>query len=143
MSRYEMAFRTVDGTAAVANTELRSTSTDRPRLMEMGLWNVTAVAGVVGLGVPAAIGITPSGTAVKVLSEEPVDPLGTTIYATAWTTAPTAPTAFYRRFEHMAQVGYAVLLAFPRGITIALNSSLVYWNIATAPLFDAYTVVDE
>ena len=59
MSLYGLSQRTTATAAASASWEVRSASTNKPRLMEMGISQVTAVAGTYGMGRPAAIGVTP------------------------------------------------------------------------------------
>jgi uncharacterized membrane protein len=142
MARYNIAYRTVDGTAAQPNTEIRATSSDRPLLMELHMMCVAATAGSVGIGVPALIGVTPT-TSYRVIAEDPAVPLGATIVATAWTTAPTVPAFFYRRLYLKAAIGQPLIVGFPRGLTIPQSGSLVLWNIATNPLFDVSMTVDE
>jgi hypothetical protein len=110
--------------------------------MEIHMYAVTAAAAVIGLGTPAAIGITPL-TYYKVISEDPAVPLGTTLVATQWTTAPTVPSFFYRRFALRALIGCPLIVGFPRGITVPQSNSVVLWNITANPLCDTVIVVDE
>ena len=142
MARYEIAFRTIDGTTATPAAEIRATSSDRPRIMEMEMHCVSAAAGILGLGIPALIGVNPT-TYYRVQSEDGADPLGTTLVATAWTTAPTVPANFYRRYGFRALAGCPLIVAFPRGFTIPQSGSAVLWNVQANPLFDVSITVDE
>jgi len=142
MARYAAAFQTTVGTIAAAAAEVRATSSDRPLIMEIHLYAVTAAAAVVGVGMPAAIGITPM-TTYRVISEDPAVPPGTTLVATAWTTAPTVPTTFFRRVGLRALVGCPAIFGFPRGLTVPQSGGIVLWNITANPLLDTVIVVDE
>jgi hypothetical protein len=142
MAVYSLANRTSNVTSANACLEVRTTSTDRPRVMEIGISLVTAAATVIGIGRPAAIGITPT-TPVTVLAEDPGDPAGTVSTALAWGTGPTAPTNFLRRWSFPATIGSAVIFTFPRGLIIPISSSIVLWNILGGATLDAYVVIDE
>jgi hypothetical protein len=144
MARYDLSFRTLDGTVSLPCAELRSTSSDKPRLLELGMLQAAAAASAmqIGLGVPAAIGIGPISP-TKMLAEETADPAAAVLVATQWTTKPTVPTAFYRRAGAAAGVGNGLILGFPRGLTIALSSSLVLWNILANNLLDCYATIGE
>jgi hypothetical protein len=142
MSIYSLANRTTATSAASASLEMRTTATDRARLMELGLTQNTATAGVYGLGRPAAIGITPTSP-VTVLAEDSGDPAGTVTTALAWGTGPTVPAAFFRRVTCPATAGAGIIWIFPRGLVIAVSNSIVVWIIATAPVCDIWCVVDE
>lgn len=144
MARYNIAYRTVDGTIATPNSELRATSSDRPLLVELELHCVSAPTAplVVGIGVPALIGVAPTSS-YRVVAEDTANPLGTTIVATAWTVAPTVPANFFRRLNLKSAIGAPLIVGFPRGLGIMQSSSLVFWNVTTNPLFDVSVTVDE
>ena len=142
MSIYSAAQRLTNFTIAVACAEFRTTATDRPRMMEIGFFSATATAQTLGLGRPAAIGVTPGGT-VTVQAEEPGDPAGTVVYALSWATAPTAPTVFMRRYPLAATVGVGFISIFPNGCAIPVSSSFVINNVTTTVASDAHVVVDE
>lgn len=142
MAIYSLGNRTTSTTTAAACLEIRSTSTDRAMLMEIGITINAATASVFALGRPAAIGITPT-TPVTVLAEDFAAPAGTITTALAWGTAPTVPTAFFRRVSLPATIGAGIVWTFPRGLIIPVSSSLVVWNITTNSLADIWVVVDE
>lgn len=144
MARYDLAFRTLDGTVAKPAAEIRSTSSDKPRLLELGMFQVAAAASAlnIGLGVPAALGVGPISP-TKMLAEEMADPTAAVQIATQWATAPTIPTQFYRRAGAATGIGNGILLAFPRGLSIAVSSSLVLWNILANSLLDVYVTIGE
>lgn len=142
MAIYSIANRTTSATTTTPSLEVRAAATNRPRVLEMGIWLNAATQSPIGIGRPQAIGVTPTSP-VTVLSEDPGDSTGLTQTALAWGTAPTVPLNFFRRLNIAAAIGAGVLLTFPRGIVIAASGSLVNWNIAAVSLYDCHVVVDE
>lgn len=143
MTIYSASQRTSATAAAAAAWEVRSTSTNRPKIMEMGLSQNAATAGVYGIGTPAAIGITPTSPVTFLGESDAGAVTGNSTCAVAWGTGPTVPTNFYRRVSCPATIGAGFLFTFPRGLDLAASSSKVIWIIATAPVCDVYAVVDE
>jgi len=143
MAIYSASQRTASGTAATAAWEVRSTSTNKPKIMEMGLTQNAATASVFGVGRPAAIGLTPT-TPVTFLDEQDGNgPTGLTTCAVAWGTGPTVPTNFFRRLSLPATIGAGFIWTFPRGLGLPVSGSIVIWNIATSSVADVHAVVDE
>jgi hypothetical protein len=142
MARYAMADRTSNVTSANACFEIRTTSTDRGFVLEIDISLATGVATVIGIGRPAAIGVTPTSPKT-VLPEDPGNPAGTVTTAVAWGTGPTVPANFLRRWSFPATIGSGVLLTFPLGLVIPVSSSLVLWNITGGATLDVSVVVDE
>ena len=142
MAIYSLSQRTVVTAAGAATWEIIA-GARRPRVLEIGLSQVTAVAGIYGLGRPAAIGVDPT-TPVIFSAELVGDHIATASGAVAWsTTAPTAPALFLRRVACPATIGAGVIWTFPRGLYITVALSLVIWVIATAPVCDVWCVLDE
>ena len=142
MAIYSIANRTSNVTIANANVELRTTSTDRARVMEIGIWMAAATASVVGIGRPGAIGVTPTSPQT-VLAEDPGEPVGTVTTALAWGTGPTVPANFFRRANLPATIGAGVILTFPRGLIVPVSGSIVNWNISATGVMDVHHVMDE
>jgi hypothetical protein len=142
MAIYSLANRTSNVTIANACLEVRTASTDRPRIMEIGIFLAAATASTFGIGRPQAIGVTPTGP-VTVLAEDPSDPVGTVTTALAWGTGPTVPLQFFRRVSLPATIGTGVIWTFPRGLLIPISSSIVIWNITATGVSDIYVVIDE
>ena len=142
MARYNIAFRTTDGTTATPAAEIRATSSDRSLILELELHCVSAAAAIVGIGTPALIGVNPT-TTYRVQLEDPTFPAGATIVATSWATAPTVPANFYRRLGLKAAAGAAMIVAFPRGLVVPQSGSIVLWNVQTNPFLDVSLTVDE
>lgn len=143
MALYGLSQRTSATAAASASWEVRSTSTNKPKIMELGISQNTAVAGVYGIGRPAAIGVTPTTPQTFVDEGDGNAPSGQTTAAIAWGTGPTVPANFNRRLSCAATVGVGAIFTFPRGLGIPVSGSIVVWIIATAPVCDVYAVADE
>jgi hypothetical protein len=125
--------------------EVRTTSTDRAALVEIGMGNavdITPSASIFKLGRPAARGVTPT-TPLTVLAEDENGPAGTVQTAQAWTTAPTAPANFFRIFRnfHFNMVDWV----FPAGLLMAVSASFVLWTSTggTATAHQVFAAVDE
>ena len=142
MAIYSGGVRTTLSSAAAPIVEIRTTATDRVKILEIGIFLVSATAAIFGIGRPAAIGTTIT-TSITMLAEDSGDPVGTGTLATAWTTRPTVPANFFRRVALPATIGAGVILTFPKGLIVAISNSVVIWNITTAPLADVYMVTDE
>lgn len=143
MAQFALAQRTIATAAGSACWEIRSTSANKPRILELGISQVTAVAGVFGLGRPAAIGTTPTSPQTVVDESDGAGPVGLTTACVAWGGVPTVPANFLRRQAFPATIGAGVIWTFPRGLAIPVSGSIVVWVIATAPVCDVYAVVDE
>lgn len=143
MGLYGLAQRTSSGTAATASWEVRSAAANKPKVMEIGISQVAATAGVYGIGRPAAIGITPTSPQTVVDEGDGNGAAGQTTAAVAWATGPTVPANFNRRLSCAATIGQGAIFTFPRGLGLPVSGSIVVWIIATAPVCDVYAVVDE
>lgn len=143
MALYALSQRTTATAAASASWEIRSTSTNKPKIMELGLSQNAATAGAYGIGRPGAIGVTPTSPQTFVDEGDGNAPAGVTTGAVAWGTGPTVPTNFNRRLSCAATIGVGAIFTFPRGLGIPISGSIVVWIIATAPVCDVYAVVDE
>lgn len=142
MAVYSLGVLTTNVTIANAAQEVRTASTDRAMLMEAGIFLNAATASTVGLGRPAAIGVTPTSP-VTLLAEDPGAPAGTVTSALAWGTGPTVPANFFRRVNLPAVVGAGIIWNFPRGLWLPISSSVVLWNISATSAMNTYHVVDE
>lgn len=143
MALYGLSQRTSATSAASANWEIRSAATNAPLIMEMGISQNAATAGVYGIGRPAAIGITPTSPQNFVAEGHQNAPTSLSSAALAWGTGPTVPTNFNRRISCAATIGVGAIFTFPRGMQIPVSSSVIIWIIATAPVCDTWAVIDE
>jgi len=143
MAIYSLSQRTTSGTAATPSWEVRTAATNKPKIMEVGISQTAATAGVYGLGRPGAIGVTPTSPQTFLDEADGGGPTGLTTAAVAWGTAPTVPTNFFRRFACTATIGAGIIWTFPRGLGVPISNSIVVWIIATAPVCDVWAVIDE
>ena len=140
---YTYAVRTSDGSNAAAAWEIRAGATPgRVRLMEIGFFLVAATASIIGLGRPAAIGITPT-TPKNFVPYDSNDVIASGVIQSslAWGTGPTVPADFLRRIALPATIGTGVIWTFGDGIVIPVSKSLILWNLAANSVLDAYAVV--
>jgi len=103
-----------------------------------------ATASIYGLGIPAAIGITPTSP-VSNLVEPDRGLTGVVTTAVAWGTGPTVPAQFFRRIGFPATIGAGLPepWRFDNGLFIPPAKSLVLWNIGTNRVVDVTIEVDE
>jgi hypothetical protein len=142
MALVSLAQRTSNITTAAACWEIRTTAAGKVAVQEIGISLVTAAATVIGIGTPAAIGVTPT-SAQTFLREDATDQTPLTTAAVAWATGPTVPTNFYRRWSFPATIGSGMTFTFPVGLFIAASSSLIIWNILGGATLDVYATIDE
>lgn len=147
MARFSASFRQASGSATgTIIGDIRSTSTDRLYVVEIGVFATTAVASGVGIIRPNAVGTASATVAGQAL--DPADPAGTGVLGTAWSSGPTiAGTPIYlRRLSLPAAVGAGAIWNFDgHPIVIPISSSLLLWNHsgATGSPLDWYAVWDE
>lgn len=144
MAIYSISQRTTVTTSAAAAWELRSTSANKPKVMEIGISLGAATASIYGIGRPAAIGVTPTSPLTALDESDGNGATGLTTCAVAWGTGPTVPANFFRRVSLPATIGAGVILTFPRGLGLPVSGSIVLWNITTnSAVTDVWAVVDE
>ena len=142
MALVSLAQRTSNVTTAAACWEIRTTSSGKVVVQELGISLVTAAATVIGIGTPAAIGVTPTSPQTF-LRDDTADQTAVTTAAVAWATGPTVPANFVRRWSFPATIGSGMVFTFPQGLVIAASSSLVLWNILGGATLDVYAAIDE
>ena len=144
MAIYSIAQRTTVTTIAAAAWEVRSASTNKPKIMEIGISLGAATASIYGIGRPAAIGITPTTPLTALDEADGGGPTGLTTCAVAWGTGPTVPANFFRRCSLPATIGAGIIMTFPRGLALPVSGSIVVWNItANSAVTDLWAVCDE
>lgn len=142
MSLASIAVRTTNVTIANANQEIRTTAGVKARILEVSLVQVTGTAQSQGLGRPAAQGVTP-GTPSTFQRDDPADPACVTTTNLAWGTSPTAPANYHRRWNSAATIGVGIIWTFPRGMSMAVSSSVTTHNITAAVAMDVSIAIDE
>lgn len=124
--------------------EIRGQLTTKPRLLEVAVEYI-AFAGTpisVGIGRPAAVGVTPKDAATFTSTSDTTESSRTTI-CSVWATPPTVPANFFRRSISAGTQGHGIAWTFPRGLGIAPNGSIVIWAIAGVATGDLDAVIDE
>lgn len=142
MALASVAIRTSNLTINQASAEIRTTASVKARMLELSLIQATGTAQSLGLGRPAAIGVTP-GTTFTYQRDDSADPACVTTIAATWGTSPTAPSTYHRRWNSAATIGVGIVWTFPRGIIIPVSASVVVFNITTALACDLNSAIDE
>lgn len=145
MALYGLSQRTTQTVAANAAWEIRSTSDNKPKVLQMELTQTANTASTYGIGRPAAIGITPTTPQTFVDESDGNGAVAKTTAAVAWGTGPTVPSNFNRRYstQGTAGIGAGFIAIFPGGLGIPVSGSVVIWLIATAGVCDVSAVVSE
>jgi len=136
---------TTNTSASQCIFELIASATNAYRILELGITNNAATAGVYGFGRPAATGVTPT-TPVTVLAEDAGNTqAGQSNTALAWGTSPTTPTIYMRRVGVPAIIGVGMIWTFPRGVTVIKTLSTVVYNAQAqiGAAMNLWVVVDE
>jgi hypothetical protein len=142
MSISSCAIRTSNLTITAASAEIRSAAGTRPKILEVSIIQSVGTAQSLGLGRPAAIGVTP-GTTSAFQPDDPGDAASTVTMAASWATSPTAPVVYHRRWNSAATIGVGIVWTFPRGLVIPVSSSIVVFNITAAQASDLNVALDE
>ena len=142
MPIYSLAVTTTGTASGAAAWEIRA-GTKNFKLLELGFFLNAATASIIGLGLPAAIGVTPTSP-VTFLNEGGVnDRAATAQSALAWGTGPTVPANFNRKISLPANAGAGIIWQFPRGYEVAGNSSVVLCNSQLNSALSAYAIIEE
>lgn len=141
MARYSLGTRTSNGTDAEAAYELIA-GAQGFNLLELRISLVAATATTIGLGRPAAKGVTPT-TPVTLKAERDATTAALAASAVAWGTKPTIPAAFLRRAGLPATIGANVEWKFENGLVVPADATIILWNLATNSVLDVTAVIDE
>jgi hypothetical protein len=151
---YEVGWTYTSGAAAHAIGEIipatLATNKRPPEIREIGMFINTPGAGVaqIGIGQPAAIGITP-GTLATAQATATYDTIaGNTTVAGSWGTAPTVPGTFRRRADLQAVAGAGLIWTWNPGEFVlwsgAAINTIVLWQLsAQVVIYDLYIKVAE
>lgn len=141
MARFQQAVRTSNVTSANAAVEIIA-GTKGCRLWSLKLCVASAVATVLGIGRPAALGITPA-TPTAFPSIDGPRSFSLAKLALAWATSPTAPGTFFERVSTTAAIGFLRDFYFPQGLYIAANASITLHNITGGAVLDVTVDISE
>jgi hypothetical protein len=136
------SFNVASGTPA---WEIRTNSTTRCSILEMGITALSATSIALGLGRPAARGTILPGYSFPLIPEERTDGASPsqTLICLAWQIAPTVPAQFYRRIFNNAGIGNGIIWTFARGLIIPVDGSMVLWNNAGGPQLNTWILAKE
>ncbi len=126
-----LGLETTNFTISQACWELIAPSTRRIVIREIQIIQKTATAQTLGLGRPAAIGITPTAP-VTAVRGDPADNTSSVTGALAWATSPTAPAAYIAKWTSSANVGATVTWYFQDGLVLSASGTLVLFNLTAA-----------
>src|ERR1700749_3402545 len=107
MALASLALRTTNFTRWQASIEWVTPSTRRARFLEISIIQATGTVQSLGLGRPAAQGVTP--VPVLFQDDDSADVARVTSGSLSWATSPTAPTVYMRRWNSAATVGVGVV----------------------------------
>jgi hypothetical protein len=142
MSIASIAVRSSTITINQASVEIRTTAGVIARLLECSIVQATGTAQSLGLGRPAALGVTP-GTISTFQRDTASEPACVTTTALTWATSPTAPAIYHRRWNSAATIGVGIIWTFPRSLVVPVSASLVIFNITAAVANDINFAIDE
>lgn len=128
--RVTLAGATAAAITGAALLNIKTGSSQRPRIIEIGLFQPgtgtpTVVAG--GFGKAANSGSV-AQTTIAPVPDDPADPASTLAGGIAFTTAPTAPTLWNWQFSIPATLGAGVIKTWPNGLPLSISSDWALWN---------------
>jgi hypothetical protein len=141
-SRYGLGI--VGGTASLglAQCELRAGPVDCIWVKELGIFLNAATASTIGFGKPA--NVPAGGSPVLGQATNGGSPAVGGVVSSGWSTAPTAPTIFYRRMGLPAAIGNGIIWTFEGdGLLVPQSGALVVWNITLGSIASIYWVWEE
>lgn len=134
MARYSASVTKTTSASAAWQLQIRQSSAARSlRLLELGIWTTTAVAGTYTLERSNSVGATFTSTAGK--AEDPLSSAGGGVIDTAITTAPTreATPIPFRQVVFPATIGSGVIWTFGTdGLIVPASGGLLIWQTTTA-----------
>lgn len=144
--RYSLGFAKAAPAAGTGIAMIRPASTLDVSVLEIGVFNETAIASSVGLVRNATTG-TPS-TSALVQAAIPGANAGNTNIDTAWSAAATVGANYMRQIVLPATIGAGVIWTWPPNMLIAragATSQLILWNFgaATDAALRVYIDLDE
>ena len=142
---FEAAARGIAAAAGATYATIGCGANARARLREIGFFSSAATAASVGLGRPANTPV--ASTTILGQTRDPADAVASLVsIGTAWSTAPTAPSVFFRRAVLPNVIGAGVIWQWSgEGLIIPASGFLVLWNFGAAagPAPDVYAVWEE
>ncbi len=141
MALYTAGARSIVTTTLSALAEIRAGASRPLVVRSISFAQSGTLAGDrLGLGRPAAIGVTPTGPTFQAV--DPAMPAASAQLATGWATAPTAPTVFLRMSATLNQTGILYVWTFGR-LVIPVSGSLVLWHLQAGSALDVVVDLEE
>ena len=144
MSRYHVGFVTAAAAAAAALFDIRTNTTARAKILEIGMFCTAATAVTLSLERQTTLGT--ASTTVVPQAGEPGDPAATALLGTAWSVAPASTAVPLRRMAIPANIGAGVIWTFGIGdLIIPISSSIIMMNRggAASGIMTGYVTFDE
>lgn len=144
MSRYHVGFTTAAAAAAAALFDIRTNTTDRAKILEIGIFNTAATAATISLERQTTLGT--ATTTIVPQQGEPGDPAATILIGTAWSVAPASTAVPLRRFVLTANIGSGIIWTFGLGdLVVPVSSSIILMNrgAAASGILTGYVTFDE
>lgn len=142
---FEVGGTTPAAASAAAYATLNTGANRRGKIRELGWTTTAATASSVGLGVPANTPV--ASTTITPLAQDSQDATGSVLLGTAWSTAPTAPTTFFRKLTVGAAIGAGIAWPWPSDARLTMQKStwLTLWNYggAAGSALDVYVQLSE
>lgn len=142
MAGYEAGVLSVGAAAGAAYCTIHTGATSNAKIYEIEMATTAGTLSPVGLGVPAN---TPAASTSQIgQAQDSLSAASLVNVDTAWSTAPTAPTNFLRRFSIPATNGAGFIWTWPdnRPLILPRSSWLTLWNYSgTAGAICAVTFV--
>ncbi len=144
--RFIVSRRSVNTTTDQSALEIRAGDGKGFTIWRVKITIAAATTSVYALGVPAAVGVTPTSPLALVSMErsnalEPTT--GQTRTALAWATSPTPPTVAVERVSFPATIGAYQEIKFQDGFYVAADSSFVVQNEGTTSAADITVEISE
>lgn len=142
MAKLSLGSLTSNGTTGEAAWEFINDTLTPAKIMRIVVSLVAATATTLGLGRPAAKGITPT-TPVALLAEDEIATQTGLKTAMAWATKPTIPAAFYRRVGLPAVIGQTYEFEFVKGLYVPAAATVILWNLAANSVLNVTVEVED
>lgn len=143
MGIYSAGFQKISTAAAGPLADIRTTAAGDVRVLEIGVFAETAVAGTIGLVRATNAGTTPGGAVVPAAEDTSLAALTMADIKTTYATEPTQAAVYFRRAQLPATIGGGIVWSFPRGIVIPISSGLLIRQLSAAIVtYGIYVVLD-
>ena len=148
MGKYSAAVATPAPLTVAPYATIGAAAGLRTRIFEIGLFNNAATASAIGLYRATNTFVVTTSVVTQPEEEPTINPAGSTIVGTAWSTAPTiGSNVAFRRAQLPAAIGAGIIWQFPEGMVIGPAGvlGLVVWNFGgtTAGVQQMYVVADD